>query len=161
MHQFNWEYESSCFPWPSATRCVVMVDNSSSAWWKWRLSYLPLLSGMWCVSLKLFALLVCVHLLGRFLTDLYLLFLYDGTFWRRMQIPLPSTLSLTVLAFSTAENITCILELVYLLWILDLGSSFMASLISSQRECFSLSSHQLSIGPQLGLRYLEFIPLWV
>lgn len=98
---------------------------------------------------------------GAFLTDLYLLFLYDGTFWCRMQIPLPSILSLIVLASSTAENITCILELVYLLGILDLGSSFMASLISSQRECFSLSSHQPSIGPQLGLRYLEFIPLWV
>lgn len=88
IHQFNWEYESSCFPWPSATWCVVMVGNFSSAWWKWCLSYLTLL----CVMCAFVFGVICVscwsvHLLGLFHADLYLVFFYmmkheySGALW--------------------------------------------------------------------------------
>jgi hypothetical protein len=132
--------------------CDVTVLNPASTvychvWclpvsrWAWQLMSLSMLCGKLNTfhTLKSFVLFLfilwarlSIVLLGLFLSDFYLLFIYYGklTFCSMMWICSP-ILSLVNFAFFTAENLIYLVKFIYFLWILDFVSYSVTSFLSA------------------------------
>ena len=105
---------------------------------------------------------ICTSCLYTFVEAFSYWFIFAFSIWWNIVVldanPLALTFMFDCASFLHCRELSYRLRLVYLLWILDFGSCFMTSLLSSWLDCLSLSSHQLSIAPLLGLRHLELMP---